>query len=115
MYACFLTPINEARKDIVCIVEYYINNFRHLAHIIVIQLRENLDKAHTRETRDYYYGSWRRLPTFGFQEIPRDTTENCLAYCHALYGKLLKQSLYLQACTGVCAGMYYEFSSFMLN
>ena len=51
---------------------------------------------------------YRRRPIFGFNEIPKDSTENCNAYCDAMYGKLVRKHLYYQACIGVCASKQKE-------
>ena len=55
--------------------------------------------AHIRNARHTY----RRLPTFALDEVPRDSAENCRAFCDKLYGQLLKNSLYFQSCIGICA------------
>ena len=47
--------------------------------------------------------TYRRLPTFALNEVPRDSAENCRAFCDKVYGQLLQNSLYFQACVGICA------------
>jgi hypothetical protein len=54
-----------------------------------------------RQARSIY----RRLPVYGLDEVPRDSAVSCRAYCNKIYVKFLKNSLYYQACIGICASM----------
>lgn len=45
----------------------------------------------------------RRNPIFAFDEVPTDTSENCRAFCRALYNKLLRHSNHFRSCIGICA------------
>ena len=71
--------------------------------MLLYYTQEKLDVLTARQARSVY----RRLPVYGLDEVPRDSRENCQAFCYKLYSKLLENSLYFQACIGVCASKHW--------